>query len=267
MSVTKKLVTSNFNVHNAKQFIESFSEQNGNDYFMFAGKHTPYSNSDTTITTADNSIKTKQFQIYDDMIFAKRIQSTDIVHVIPNNKWQANTYFDMYDDSDGDLFDKTFFCVVNDSTEYNVYKCLFNNSNTTVSANSTIAPSRVGSLADLNPIITGDGYVWKYMYTISKTYYDKFSTSSYIPIIANTTVITNSVPGTIEVIKVDNGGAGYSNYIASGTFKTGDIKINGVGTVYGAPATASSLDDYYTGCVLKLTSGTGIDQYLSLIHI
>ena len=249
MSVTQKLVTTNFNVESAASFVSSFAD---NDYFVFAGKHTPYPGSDAILTTPNNSVKSTNIDVYDNMIFAKRISSDDVVHVIPKHLWSSNTFFYKYDHRDGDLYNKKFYTVVDESTEYNVYKCLFNGSNTTVNVNSTVAPST----KSLDAIITGDGYIWKYMYSISKTQYEKFATISYIPVVANTTVEAAAVPGTIEVIDIVTRGKGYDNYIANGTFRTSDLSVGGVNTIYGAPDDAESEDDYYRGCVMKITTST-----------
>lgn len=263
MSVTQKLVTSNFNVATAANFIESFAN---NDYFVYAARHVPYAGSDTIIPVPNNSINATDIDVYDNMIFAKRVSSADVAFMAKKNLWSSNTYYDMYDHVDGDLESKAFFITVDDDTEYNVWKCLFNNSTNTVTTRSTVAPSRVGSAADLNPVETGDGYVWKYMYTITKTQYEKFATSQYIPVIANTDVIAGATKGTIEVVKVEDGGAGYDNYIAEGTFLSADITVGGIPTFYGAPATAVSIDDYYQGCVLKITSGLGNGEYRRIVN-
>ncbi len=138
MAVTQKLVTTNFNVESAASFVSSFAN---NDYFVFAGKHTPYPGSDAILTTPNNSVKSTNLDVYDNMIFAKRISSGDVAHVIPKYLWTANTFYHKYDHRDGDLYTKPFYTVVDEGTEYNVYKCLFNNSNTTVNTNSTVAPS------------------------------------------------------------------------------------------------------------------------------
>ena len=196
------------------------------------------------------------------MIFAKKIEGVDVSSMIKNHEWTSNTVYSEYSHLDGDLIDKQFYTVVDDTTEYNVYKCLSNNKG----ANSTVAPSRVGSLADLNPIITGDNYVWKYMYTITKANYDKFSSNAYIPVTANSVVMDNAVPGSIEVIKINDGGTGYNNYIANAILSVGDINVGGVATIFGAPSSAVAIDDYYQGCVMKLTSGAGIDQYRKIVN-
>jgi hypothetical protein len=263
MAVTEKLITSSFNVAAAANFINSFAN---NDYFVYAARHIPYAGSDTIIPVPNNSIRDTDTNVYDNMIFAKRISSADVVHMAKKNLWQSNTHYAMYDHLDGDLETKNFFITVDDDTEYNVWKCLFNKSTDTINVNSTVAPSRVGSAADLNPVETGDGYVWKYMYTITKSQYEKFATSQYIPIIANTEVIEGATRGTIEVIKVEDAGAGYDNYIAEGTLLTSDITVEGFPTFYGAPATAVSIDDYYQGCVMKMTSGIAVGEYKRIVN-
>ena len=263
MAVTKKLITSSFNVAAAANFINSFAN---NDYFVYAARHIPYAGSDTIIPVPNNSIRTIDTDVYDNMIFAKKVSSADVIHMAKKNLWESNTHYAMYDHIDGDLENKNFFITVDDDTEYNVWKCLFNKSTDTIDVNSTVAPSRVGSTADLNPVETGDGYVWKYMYTITKTQYEKFATSQYIPIIANTAVIAGATRGTIEVIQVEDAGAGYDNYIAEGTLLTSDITVQGIPTFYGAPATAVSIDDYYQGCAMKITSGAAIGEYKRIVN-
>lgn len=249
MSVTQKLVTTNFGVESANSFISTFGTD---DYFVFAGRHVPYPGSDTNLITPNNSIKSINLEVYDNMIFAKRITSDDVIHVIPKYIWSSNTYYDKYDHTDGDLYSKAFYTVVDDNTEYNVYKCLFNGSNSSVTVNSTVAPA----VKTLDPIVTGDGYIWKYMYSVNKTQYNKFATTKYIPVIANNTVKDAAVNGTIEVIDILDPGRGYNNYIASAVFRTGDLSIGGVNTIYGAPEDAVAEDDYYRGCVIKITSSS-----------
>jgi hypothetical protein len=260
MSVTQKLVTTNFNVESAASFVGSFVN---NDYFVFAGKHTPYPGSDSNLTTPNNSVKSTNHDVYDNMIFAKRITSSDLSHVIPKYLWTANTFYHKYDHTDGSLYDKRFYTVVDDGTEFNVYKCLFNASNSSITVNSTTAPS----IKSTDPFPTGDNYIWKYMYSISKTQYEKFATTNYIPVISNTTVQTAAVPGTIEIVDILTRGQGYDNYISNGVFRTTDLAVGGVDTVYGAPDTAEAEDDYYRGCVIKITNSSvgATGQYRRII--
>lgn len=257
MSVSKKLVTKKFNVHNAKQFVSANDE-----LFVYVAKHTPYALGDDQLTEPSDSVDQSVLDVYNNMIFAKRVANTDLVHMIPKYMWTANTSYDMYSHLDGELASKEFYVVTADGGEYNVFKCLDNAGG----GLSILAPQRVGSNADLQPIITGDDYVWKYMFTISLNDYNKFATTAYVPLTANTVVIAGAVPGQIDVIQITDGGQGYDNYIANGIFRTGDIKVAGSDTTYGAPETASTVDDFFRGGVLKITSGVGIDQYRRIVN-
>lgn len=259
MAVTKRLVTSNFNNGNAESFIKSFDDCN---YFMYFGNHTPYAGGDGIIDQPTNSINDLTFNTFNNMSFSKRINSSDVSFVINNNEWKSGTIYDEYDHQDPNLLNKIFYVVVDDINEHNVYKCLFNNGGVP----STVSPSRVGNDSDLRPITTGDGYVWKYMYTISSTDYDKFASLSHVPVTANSEVSESAIGGTIEVIKVEDQGSGYNNYIETGIFRSGDISVNGINTIYGAPETAESIDDFYRGCVLRITSGSGINQYRKIVN-
>lgn len=256
MSVSKKLVTKKFNVHNAKQFVEA-----NNELFVYVAKHTPYALGDDQLTDPSDSVDQTSIDVYNNMLFAKRVASTDMLHMIPKYMWTTNTVYDMYTHLDGELASKEFYVITDDSSEYNVFKCLSNAGNTA----SIVAPSRAGSNVDLLPIITGDDYVWKYMYTITQNNWDKFTTTSYAPITANSVVISNAVPGQIDVIKVVDGGAGYSNYIANGLFRSSDISISGSAVTYGAPEDASTTNEFYAGCVMKITSGSAVNKFRRIV--
>ena len=254
--MSTKLITKTFNVENAKKFISSNDE-----LFVYASRHIPYINGDGEIPDLDNSVESTVTDVYDNMIFAKRVSNSDMVHMIPKIMWTANTVYDMYSHDDGVLYEKDFYVVSDTGSQYDVYKCLYNAGGSA----SNVAPTRAGSAVDLLPFETGDQYVWKYMYTISSADWNKFSTTSFVPVTANTTVIQSAVPGQIDVIVVEDAGQRYDNYIANGVFRTGDIKVGGVDTFYGVKDDASSIDEYYTGCVLKITSGSSVDQYRRIV--
>lgn len=73
------------------------------------------------------------------------------------------------------VFDLRPFYVITD--EMKVYKCLDNNSG----AVSTVKPISVIS-SSAYPSVLADGYVWKYMFTVSTANLDKFYTSNWIPV-------------------------------------------------------------------------------------
>ena len=252
MADTQKLVTKKFHVDTAGNFVLSVQD-NSAAYYVFAGKHTPYTPNDAIIEVPTDSVQSSTIDIYDNMLFGKKLQSQDVKLMIDRHNWETGTQFAMYDHTDGQLFNKNFYSVVNTGAQFHVYKCLDNNNG----ANSTVEPSGTS----LTPIWSDvDGYKWQYMYTVDSSVMAKFETSNSIPVVVNTAVVAGAVPGTIETIRVDEGGAGYNNYFAS-SFRLGDIRVNNQEKVYALREEASGDNNYYQGCVIKVTSGIASDEY------
>jgi hypothetical protein len=126
--------------------------------------------------------------------------------------------------------DNVNFYVLTD--EYNVYKCLNNNNG----ANSTIKPTYVA----FNSTTTeSDGYIWKYMYTLTNKDRTRFLTFDWMPVKKITIddgslqyqVQQEAVDGGIESIIVSNSGISYTN--------SSNIVVTITGDGTGATATAS----------------------------
>lgn len=166
------------------------------------------------------------------MIGAKLLTGNEIKNVIRRHDWTANTQYSAFDDrvDSTSLFDANnqFYIVTSD---WNVYKCLSNNN----SANSTVMPSQIFTDRSIEEL---DGYVWKYMYTVSGADQLRFTTDDYIPIKTIESndnslqwqVQENAVDGAIETILVTNHGSTFTNE------NQVTITITGDGT--GANATA-----------------------------
>ncbi len=154
------------------------------------------------------------YDISDDIMSMKKIQSSDATHAVPRVDWANNQFFNEWDDkyvvsltaAPGSL---RYFVLTDD---YNVYKCIDNNRG----ANSTVKPTGTGT----SLISTADGYRWKYMYTISSGERTKFLTVDFMPVktltandgSAQWTVQQNartSGNGAIFHVKVIANGAGY----------------------------------------------------------
>lgn len=250
---TKQIVTKKMNVDQAENFI--LSVQNDGSYYVFTAKHTPYANnSDQAILDPVDSTVGSTLSIYDDMLFGKKVGDTDVAQLAPRYDWQSNTVYTMYDDTDGELFQKQFYACVNVGSMTHVYKCLYNNKG----APSMVEPSGT----DVNPFETPeDGYIWKYMCTATDTMMTKFATSQYFPVVANTEVVANSNPGSIEVITVEDPGLGYDNYLTGSFESPSDIKIGGNPYLYSIGVGARNVNDFYNGCIIKITSGAAKDEY------
>ena len=236
------LVTSKFRVHNAQQFAEAFSETSNTVMYLFIGKNTTFPN-DNSPPTPVNSTANIEYTPWRDMYAAKRITTADVTHAIERYDWTSGTVYDQYDDQDTDLLEDDFYVMTED---YNVYKCLFNASATA----STTKPTGVST----SPFTTADGYIWKYMYTVTTAKALKFLTNDYIPVqtlIADDgtdqwDVQTAAVDGGIHVVKVTAGGSGYATAPA--------VTITGDGT--GATANSTITANVVTSVTIT-AAGTG----------
>ena len=242
------VLTINHYLNQANSFITDI-RNNRNAYYMFAARSQPWSNSsggndESAIVTPNNSLNQTEQNLYSDILFGKLLKDADVTNLIPRYDWTANTVYAAYDQNDANLYDKQFFVVTD---RFEVYKCLDNNNN----ANSFVKPSLTSISGTFK---TGDGYVWKYMFTIDSFSNSKFTTTNYIPVTPNSEVRFNAAPGSIDVIKVTNGGNGYFVY------ETGYIeKLVNRYTIQ-LPEISSNINDYYSNSSIYLKSGFGAGQ-------
>lgn len=197
-------------VYSAKQFKESVNEPIPSNVYLTFGRTTAWPN-DVVPPQANTSVNTF-YEVWDNMIGAKKISGNDIRHVIPRFNWTANTVYVAYDDkADSKILksDTSKFYVVTD--DWNVYKCIANN----YGANSTSKPTSISTIADVQ---SEDGYIWKYMYTVSADEQLRFVTSDYIPVKSLTVndgslqwqVQNSAIQGGIHSIVLTNFGSGYT---------------------------------------------------------
>jgi hypothetical protein len=229
----------NLEIFNAKQFIESVSEPLNSKLYLTIGKASAWAN-DSNPDQANTSIATV-YEVWRNMFGGKLVTGNDISHVIPRFDWVANTVYSAYDDkmSSSELFDSNnnFYIVTSD---FKVYKCISNNNG----AASTQSPF---SLSTTTTTTLSDGYIWKYMYSVSPSEQIKFTTSSYIPVrylsednnSLQWQVQENAINGSIEHIKILDGGSDYSN-----------VSINITGD--GAEASAFAQLDPESGSILNI---------------
>lgn len=255
--MTKYVITNNFKLHAARQFMESIAETANNSYYLFAAKHKAFT---TSTPTPYDTVKAQSVDIYRDMMYGKRVANTDLCMVIDRYNWESGTVYDIYDDDDKNLKTKQFYAVVNAGSYSHVWKCIDNHNG----ANSTAEPN-FGDIDSADEVYeTSDKYRWKYMYSVSSTDVSKFATASYFPVIANSDVKDNAVDGAIDMIKITDEGEGYDNYLTN-TFSSADIKLNGNVLTYALSSSAASVNDFYTDCILYISSGTGAGQYREIL--
>src|SRR6056300_1482791 len=253
------IITNKFRIHNQEQFVESFSEASPNVYYMGIGRpqawatstrgdsRTQYEGTDATPLTPIDSVS-QEYHIFDDILAAKRVTSSDVSIVIPRRNWTSGTVYDYYrhdyghyvtgstssvvtaDSGATSLFDATFYVM---NSTYDVYKVIDNNGGVA----STEEPTNTG-----NTIFetSSDGYKWKYMYSLSAAQQTNFLSTDFMAVATNTTVRDANTNGAIDIVKIKSAGSGAS----SGDGDTTGIAIKGDGS--GAEVTVTSGGSGYT---------------------
>jgi hypothetical protein len=244
------ILTINHYINQANSFITDI-RNNRNAYYMFAARSQPWTNgsgqnddSINSVLPANNSVAQVEQSVYNDILYGKLLEDEDVSNLIPRYNWTQGTVYDTYDQTDPNLYSKKFFVVTD---KYEIYKCIDNNNG----ANSYVKPTLTSASGTFK---TGDGYLWKYMYTVDATSNTKFTTTNYIPVSTNTVVQGNATPGSIDLIKITDGGQGYSVYetgYIQGVVNYDKIQL---------PNTSSSINDYYTNSSIYLKSGFGAGQ-------
>ena len=315
------LVTTEFRIHNAKQFREMFSEAAlyggatasaalSTNMYLFIGKSaawsgsyndgtTTYSVSDTaqpdpnnTNAPSSDTTANTSYSHWKDMIAAKKVASSDVSHVISRNNWTSGRYYSMYDDTvkfslltasqasqnvnsgTADTTATLYPMYVMNST-FKVYKCLYNNKNESGRPlPSTVEPTHT-TVTAAAPAAQSDGYIWKYMYTISASESLKFVTSSYIPVKqirdANAygqggtaggmavggakddssdqvSIERNAIDGALDIFVISNDGANYH-------FENNKSIASGTGTTLVVSATSLTTANAYANSSVYFTYG------------
>jgi hypothetical protein len=142
------------------------------------------------------------------MMFGKQISSGDIFPVINNIIWSSNTVYSMYNNN-VDLSNTNFYVVSQLGTSYHIYKCIDNANNSPSTSNPVSITVPTQSIT----FQTSDNYKWRYITTINTQNYNKFATSNFVPIYANTSIqISAAENAGIDNILISNSGNGYETY-------------------------------------------------------
>ena len=228
------IITKDFRIQNANQFSESFGES-ADTYYLAIGRPQAFANdqafndgTDTSPPTPVDSVGSVDYYVYDDLMSAKKITSSNVSAVIPRRNWTTGTTYDYYRHDYGDintagstiaadsgatsLYDATFYVM---NSTFDVYKVIDNNSG----AASTVEPSGNKSTSVFS---TGDSYKWKYMYTLTASEQANFMSTDFIHCSTESTDYSTTA-GAIEHAKVTAGGSSGTN----GTYTNVDIRGDG----------------------------------------
>ena len=267
------IVTNKFRLNNAEQFYESFAEAS-TSFYLFVGRPQPWTATTPFGGGTDNAPPTPldnvddEYMYYRDMLAAKRIAAADIQYAIPRHNWTTGTTYDYYRGDYGAQWSATASDIVkteNDGTNLwasttlfyvlsslnNVYKCMRNSPGApTVGGGSAVASTVEPTGTSNSELTTADGYVWKYMYTLTTAQITDFLTADFMPVATNATVAGAAVDGAVGHYRIMAGGAGYT----SGTYSTQTLRGDGV--VRGG--TAATFTVIVSGGVVTSVAAVGV---------
>ena len=236
------IITDQIRILNAKNFISNVGVS---AYYSFIALPNPSDyQSDWDVNPPSPKDNFDQENDYwDTMVALKKINSSDVRQVITKKFWSSGTIYDYYrhDYSRSNpakisgatnLYSSTY-CVINQ--DYQVYICLQNGTNPdTPDGRPSLDEPMFTDLEPRSAGSSGDGYIWKYLYTIKPSEVIKFETSDFIPVpadwassTANVAVRNNAVDGSIKIITITNRGVGLGT--ANTTYTRVPIKGDGTG--------------------------------------
>lgn len=206
---------------------------NTSHYYAFAAN--PIINSGNTPSVNSDDYSTVFINDWQ-MLFGKKITNTDIIPIINNIQWTSNSIYTKYDNTSNTLYSNEYYVITSPSIvggNYDVYKCIDNaNGSPSTQKPDQIQPSSFQK---------SDGYIWRYMTSISSANYDKFSTTQYSPIYPNSSIVASAYNYSgVEVVMITNSGSGYISY------NNGTIRSVVNSTLVQIESTASIDNDFYT---------------------
>jgi len=152
-----------------------YADIQDNDFYVFVSSVTQ----GVDRVSATNSQGSKN-QFLENTVFGKKVLGTDTKFMIKYHPWQKDQTYIQYDDQE-DMTDKKFYAVVgptnNDTGDYRIFKCLFNNNNSPSTAPPNWNPFTEGQIYR-----TADKYVWKFMYVITPSEFEAYNAVGFIPL-------------------------------------------------------------------------------------
>ena len=132
---------------------------------------------DKTTAISNTQVEKREFQRR--VIFGNKVTEDNIRYMFYKNTWTSGTVYDDFDDTQDILTTNSVVTVSNSEGDYEVFKCLENNNG----GPSTQQPSFTGiDATSYEQIFTGDGYVWKYLFTVAAGDDVIFGTSDSLPL-------------------------------------------------------------------------------------
>ncbi len=218
------IITDQFRVINANNFVDSVIDGT-NSYFTFLSLANPtitgYGRTSTWNSTTvqppspiDNI--TYINHVYDTMLFGRKVLPGDVRRLIRKTQWTKGTSYDMYrHDYDTNnrslvsnssrLYSSNYYII---NKDFRVYICINNGSaGITSSANASLDEPTFTDLEPSAAGTSGDGYQWKYLFTVPPADIVKFDSTEYVAV---PNEWATSSENEIKVIR-DNGDSAINN--------------------------------------------------------
>jgi len=264
------IITDQLRILNAKNFVAGV-QSTSNSYYTFIGlpNASDYQSDWDTDSPSPKDNLDQSNDYWDTMLALKKINASDISQVVRKITWSSGTTYDMWRNDISrsnpsqpsgsfDIYDANFYVM---NSDFRVYICLFNNA--TPENNYQGGPSLdEPTFTDLEPRSagsSGDGYIWKYLYTISPSQAIKFDSTNYIPVPSNWESSTTnsavrqnaSTSGQLKVVTIKNRG------VALGSANATYINVPILGDGSGARATVVIDNDSKVDSVTVSNGGSG----------
>ena len=213
------IITDQIRVLNASNFVSGISTTTSSYYVFIGLPNATEVNSDwNTNTPAPIDNFDDHDDIYDTLISAKKVNSSDVLQVIRKISWTTGTIYEMYrhdydinnttpQTNSSNLYNSNFYVM---NSDFRVYECIYNGANPTNSGKGIVSLEEP-THTDLQPRLESDGYLWKYLYTIKPSDIVKFDSVDYIPVpsdwlnSSDTLDVRNAaVDGKIETVVIDD---------------------------------------------------------------
>ena len=238
------IITDQIRILNASNFVAGVSNAS-NSYYSFIGLTNPadYQSDWDSDPPAPKDNFDQENDYWNTMIALKKINTADARQVVPKLTWSSGTTYDMYrhDYSRSNtapvsgatnLYSSNFIVL---NSDFRVYICLQNG---TDPDNTEGRPSLDEPVfTDLEPRAagtSGDGYIWKYLYTIKPSEVVRFESTDFMPVptdwltgTENAAVRDNAVDGGIKIVTVTNKGVGLGT--ANSVYTSVPIRGDGTG--------------------------------------
>ena len=238
------IITDQIRILNAGNFVAGVSNAS-NSYYSFIGLTNPadYQTDWDSDPPAPKDNFDQENDYWNTMVALKKINTADARQVVPKRTWTSGTTYDMYRHD----YSRSNTAAVSGATnlysanyvvlnsDFRVYICLQNG---TDPDNTEGRPSLdEPTFTDLEPRsagTSGDGYIWKYLYTIKPSEVVRFESTDFMPVptdwltaTENAAVRDNAVDGGIKIVTVTNKGVGLGT--ANSVYTSVPIKGDGTG--------------------------------------